>query len=111
MHPTNMKQEVGYLFLHEKIIELGDQNHMLLQEGGDVPLWMTPQDHVATYFSQYDGPQLKDNKKSELIGNIKGSGVDIPVVKGETVSDMQDISRKKICSKYNKEGKGEGIYG
>ena len=94
MHPTKMKQEVGYLFLHEKIIELGDQKHMLLQEGGDVPLWMTPQDHVATYFSQYDEPQLKDKTKTELLGNLQSAGVDISVVKEKRVGELQYISRK-----------------
>ena len=42
-NPTNIKQEVGYLGPHKWIIEVGDEKHMLFQEGGDVPLWMTPQ--------------------------------------------------------------------
>ena len=56
MHSTKIKQEVGYLGMHEKIIETGDENHMLFQEGGDVPFWMTPQERVATKFSKYDVP-------------------------------------------------------
>ena len=35
------------------MIGVGYENHMLFQEGGDVPLWMTPQDSVAKTFSQY----------------------------------------------------------
>ena len=54
MHPTNSKQEVGYLGQHEKILEIGYKNHMLFQEGSNVPLWMAPQERVATKFSRYD---------------------------------------------------------
>ena len=44
---------------------------MVFQEGGDIPLWMTPQERVAIYFSQYTEPLLKDKRKSGLLGNIK----------------------------------------
>ena len=54
MHQTKIKQEVGYLGLHEKIIEVQDDNHMVFQDGGNEPLWMTPQERVSTKFSQYD---------------------------------------------------------
>ena len=47
-----------------KIIEIGDAQHILFQEGGDWPLWMTPQECVATKFSQYGEQYLKDNTKS-----------------------------------------------
>ena len=53
MHPTKINQEVGYLGPHENIIEVGDDQHMVLQEGSDIPFWMTPQDCVGTKFSQY----------------------------------------------------------
>ena len=52
--PTNIKQEVGCLGPHEKVLEVGDENNMLSQEGGNVPIWMTPQERVATKFSQCD---------------------------------------------------------
>ena len=52
MQPTNSKQEVGYLGLHKRIIEVGDDQHMVFQESIDVKLWMTQQEHVATNFSQ-----------------------------------------------------------
>ena len=59
---------------------------MIFQEGGDVPFWMTPQERVATKFSQYDEPQLKDKTKDEFIGNLKSSGVGIYVLKWNIVS-------------------------
>ena len=43
MHPTKINQEVGYLGLYEKIIEIGDEQNMVSQEGDNIPLWMTPQ--------------------------------------------------------------------
>ena len=54
MQTTNIKQEVGHIGPHEKIIEVGDEKHMVLQEDGDLPFWMTPQELVDTKFSQYD---------------------------------------------------------
>ena len=42
MHPTNVKQEIGFPGLHEKIIQVGGEQHVVFQEGGDVPFWMTP---------------------------------------------------------------------
>ena len=94
MHPPDIKQEIGYLSPNEIITEVGDEKIMVFQEGGDVPLWKTTQERVATKFSQYDDTQLKDKKKSELIGNLNSAGVDISVVKGKRVGYMQDISRK-----------------
>ena len=67
---------------------------MLFQEGGDAPFWMNTQERVDTKFSQYDDPQLKDNKKAELLGNIKSAGVDVSVVNGKRLGELQDISRK-----------------
>ena len=78
---------------------------MVFQEGSDVPLWMTPQERVATKFSQYNEPQLKDKTKAYLLGNIKSYGVDISVVKEERVGGMQDISRKKMISVTKRMGK------
>ena len=95
MHPTNIEQEVRCLGLHEQIIEVGDENNLLLQEGVDVPLCINTQNCVSTNFIQYDQLQLKDNTKAQLLGNLKSSGVDISVVNGKRVGEMQDISRKK----------------
>ena len=36
MHPKNIKQDVGYLGPHEKILEIGDDQNMVFQEGDDV---------------------------------------------------------------------------
>ena len=94
MHPTNIKQEVGYFGPHEKIIEIGDQKHIIFQEGGYVTFWMNPQEFIDTKFSQYDDPQLKDKTKADSISNIKSAGVDISVVKGKKVGNLQDVSRK-----------------
>ena len=75
-------------------------------------MWMTPQERISTKFIHYDDLSFKDNIKAELVGNIKISGVDMYVVKGEKVIEMQDISRENvICNKYNKEGKGERMDG
>ena len=37
MHPTNIKNEFGFLGPREKILEVGDDHHRAFQEGGDVP--------------------------------------------------------------------------
>ena len=42
MHPTNTNQEVGYLGPNEKKFDVGDWQHMILQEGSDVPFWINP---------------------------------------------------------------------
>ena len=70
MYPTKIKQEVGYLGPHEWIIEVGDEKHMVFQEGDNVPLWMTPQERVDKKFSQYDWTKLKDKTNAELLSNI-----------------------------------------
>ena len=70
MQQKNTKQEVCYFGPHEKIIEVGDQKNMLFQECGDVLLQMTPQENLATKFSQHDEPQLKYNTKDDLLGNL-----------------------------------------
>ena len=54
MQPTKINQEVGYLVLHEQILDIGDENHMVFQEVGDVPLCITPQDRLVTDFIQCD---------------------------------------------------------
>ena len=51
MHPTNIKQEVGCLGPHEQIIEVGDENHMVFQEGSNVIFWIAPQERVEMKFS------------------------------------------------------------
>ena len=43
MHLKKINQEVGYLGPHEKILEVGDETHMVFQEGGDVTFWMNQQ--------------------------------------------------------------------
>ena len=71
---------------------------MVIQEGGNVPLWVTPQGDIAMNFGEYGEPQLKDKTKAELLGNIKSAGVDIYLVKGNRVVELQDIDRKKYIS-------------
>ena len=67
---------------------------MSLQEGGCVPFWITPQEHVDTKFGQYEEKQLKDTTKYELLVNLKTDGLDIYVVKGKRVCEMQYIPHK-----------------
>ena len=93
-NPTKMKEEVGYLGHHYKIPEVGDEKHILFQDGADVPLRMTPQEHLATKFSQYDDPQLKYKAEDELLGNLKSDGVDIYIMKWKRVGELQDSSLK-----------------
>ena len=54
INPTNINQEFGCLGPHEQIIEVGDDHHMVFQEGGDVQLWINPQDCVVKKFSHFD---------------------------------------------------------
>ena len=96
-----IQNKVGYLGLHEQIVEVGYENHMIFQEGDDVPLWMTMQERVDTKFSQYDEPQIKDKTKSELLSDLKSDGMDIFVVEGERVGELQDIYRKNAISLTN----------
>ena len=59
---------------------------------------MNLQEIVVTKFSQYDDPQLKDKTKDELLGNIKSDSVDISVMKGNMVGDIQVVSYSKMIS-------------
>ena len=68
---------------------------MALQDDGDVPFWITPQERVVTKFSQCYEPQLKDKTEAELIGDIKSAGIDISIVKGNRVGQLQDVSHEK----------------
>ena len=54
MHPTKIKQVVGCFGPNKQIIEVGGDPHMVSQEGGNVPFWITPQGRVVTKFSQCD---------------------------------------------------------
>ena len=54
IHPKDINKEVGCLGPHKKIIEVGDEPHIVFQEGSNVPFWITPQERVVTKFSQYD---------------------------------------------------------
>ena len=54
MHPKNTKHTFIYLGPHDQIIEVGDEKHMVLQEGGDVPFWVAPQECVSKECVQYD---------------------------------------------------------
>ena len=93
MHPTKINQEFGYLGSHERIIDVGYEQHMLFKGGINVTFQMTPQQHVATKFTQCNDPQLKDNTRAELLGNLKITGVDISTVKGRRLSEIKDILR------------------
>ena len=42
---------------------------------------MTTKERVATELSQYDDPQLEDEKKSKLLVNLKRAGMDMCIVK------------------------------
>ena len=65
MHPKNINQNFGYLGPYDRIIEVGDDNHMVFQEDGNGPLWMTTKERVYAKFSNYDEPSLKDKTKAE----------------------------------------------
>ena len=101
MHPQNIKQEVGYLGYHKKILQAGYDQHMVCQECGNVPFWMTPHKRLAMKFGQYDEPQLKDKKNSDLLGDLKSYGMIIFVVKGKRVGELQDFPHKKSISVTN----------
>ena len=98
MHPINIKQNFGYLGPYEKIIEVGDDHNMVFQGGGNGPSNMTPQERIVTKFSQYDELILKYKTKSYLLGNRKISGVDISVVKGNRVGDLQYFYHEILIS-------------
>ena len=59
---------------------------------------MTPQEHISTNYSHYDDPPLKYNTKDKLLGNIKCAGVDMSIVKEDSVFEMQDIDRENLIS-------------
>ena len=69
---------------------------MVFLQDGDLPFWMTSQERLDKKFIQYDQMQLKDKEKAELINNIESSDVDIPVLKGNRVGDLQDIYCKNL---------------
>ena len=75
---------------------------MVLKEGVHGPFWMTPQERVAMKFSQYDKPQLKDNKNAALLGNNKTSNMDMYAVKGNRLGKLKDIARENSISITNK---------
>ena len=102
IHATNIKKEVGYLGLYERILGVGGDHYMSFQEGINRPFWMTPKELVATKFSQHDQSSLKDNTEDELIGNIKISGIDMYVLKGKKVNYLQDIAHENSISVENR---------
>ena len=71
---------------------------MVFQEGFDGTFCMTPQERVVMKFSQYAEFPLKDKTKSELIGNLNITGIDIAVVKGDRLSGLRGISHGNLIS-------------
>ena len=69
---------------------------MVFQEGGYIPFCITPQETVVTNTSNYYELQLKGKKKAELLSNLKSADVDIYIVKGYRVGDMQDIYHRML---------------
>ena len=74
---------------------------MVVQQGGGVLLYMTPQERVDMKFSEFDEPSLKYNTNTELIGNIKITGMDMYVVKLKRVGELQDVSCENFISVKN----------
>ena len=62
---------------------------------------MTTQERVAIKSSQHDDSYLKYKIKAELLGKLKSTGVDIFVVKGKRVGELQDTTLKKMISITN----------
>ena len=54
IHPKSTKQIVGYLVPNDLIHEVMDEHNIVFQEVINVLFCMTPQERVATKFSQYD---------------------------------------------------------
>ena len=71
IHPKDINKKVGCLGPHKKIIEVGDEPHIVFQEGSNVPFCMAPKDCVPTDFIQYDGPQLKDIQRLSYLVILK----------------------------------------
>ena len=65
MNLTNTNQEVGYLGPHGKIIDIGDDQIKVFQEGGNGPFWMTPQELIVTKLIQHDKTQYKYKTKTK----------------------------------------------
>ena len=59
---------------------------------------MTPEERVATNFSQCDEQQLKEQTKAELLVSLKSPGVDISAVRVNRLGEMQDIACKNSIS-------------
>ena len=103
MHTKDIKQNFVYLGPHEQIIEVGGEQHMVFQEIINGTLCVPPQEHADTNFSHYDDISLKYKTKADLLGNIKSSSVDISVVKGKMVGELQVIASENLIyvTKYN----------
>ena len=74
---------------------------MVFQEGGNGQFWVNPQERVATKFINYDDLLLKYKTKSDLLDNLKIFLVDMSVLKGERVGELQDISHEILTSVTN----------
>ena len=65
IYPTNIKKEVGYLGLYDKILEVGYEQQMVFQQGNNGPFCVTPQEHASMKLIKYDESSLKDKTKSK----------------------------------------------
>ena len=119
MHKTKIKQTNGYLGPYQRILEVGDEQHMVFQEGDNGPFWMTPQEREDTKISVYDEPHDKAKTKGELLEKIRFSGEDMSGLKSKKVSELQEIARGKgiaVTKRVRKEkvkgwmGKPKGLF-
>ena len=74
---------------------------MVFQEDVNGPLCMTIHNIIAKTFGHYDDPPLKDKTKAERLGDFKCAGVNMSVVKGDRVGELQDIYREKLIPVTN----------
>ena len=56
--------------------DYGDEHHIKLQEGGDLPLWTNTQEHVDRNLSEYDDLSLTGMKNTDILGNLERAGMD-----------------------------------
>ena len=102
MHPTNIKQEAGYLGPHPCIVEPGQVHYLVLQDADDGPFWMTLDEMEAKRHSQLDEPSNVATTKDNLLRDHKKADISMNRLKGKRVSNIQDLVTLKYVATVNR---------
>lgn len=95
MHPTKIEAEKGYLGPYDRVLNVGDMQQMVFQEGDDGPFWMSSEERETKKHSVLGEPKTKDKTKDELLRELREKGVQQTGLRQKKVADLREMASNK----------------